>query len=147
VLLLFITGHGLVAVSEWLRREWLTAPKPFAIVTCVESLDTCIDYNLGVFGQEENPHGWEVRVGTCSSWHTTFHNVSVLTTCSCSSKHSPSKHHTTCSQNTVQVMTRSTVRVTHLTPGSECSNPNGRCTETRCTPSTVGRYKLNPVDP
>lgn len=51
VLLLFITGHGLVAVSEWLRREWLDAPKPFAIITCVESLDTCIDFNLGVFGK------------------------------------------------------------------------------------------------
>jgi hypothetical protein len=60
VLLLFITGHGLVALSPWLKREWLTAPKPFAVVTCVEALDACIDYELGVFGQEENPNAWEV---------------------------------------------------------------------------------------
>ena len=60
VLLIFITGHGLVALSPWLKREWLTAPKPFAVVTCVEALDACIDYELGVFGQEENPHAWEV---------------------------------------------------------------------------------------
>jgi hypothetical protein len=33
--------------------------RPFAIVTCVESLDTCIDFNLGLFAQEENPHRWE----------------------------------------------------------------------------------------
>ena len=35
-------------------------PKPFAVVTCVEALDACIDYELGVFGQEEDPHAWEV---------------------------------------------------------------------------------------
>ena len=61
VLLIFITGHGLVALSPWLKREWLYAPTPFAVVTCVEALDACIDYELGVFGQ-----GGESRVGGVS---------------------------------------------------------------------------------
>ena len=43
VVLLFITGHGLSALSGWLKHEWETAAKPFAIVTCVEALDTCVD--------------------------------------------------------------------------------------------------------
>jgi len=71
VLLLFITGHGLSALSGWLKREWETAAKPFAIVTCVEALDTCVDVaglhaasaaNGGnpLFDQATNPHDWAV---------------------------------------------------------------------------------------
>ena len=62
VLLLFITGHGLKAMSPWLKREWTESPEPFAIVTCVESLDVCVDYNDGVAFDESdaNPDGWNV---------------------------------------------------------------------------------------
>ena len=62
VLLLFITGHGLKAMSPWLKREWEEAPTPFAIVTCVEALDSCIDYNDGVpfDDADANPDGWRV---------------------------------------------------------------------------------------
>ena len=62
VLLLFITGHGLKAMSPWLKREWTESHEPFAIVTCVESLDVCVDYNDGVAFDESdaNPDGWNV---------------------------------------------------------------------------------------
>ena len=71
VLLLFITGHGLSALSGWLKREWETAAKPFAIVTCVEALDTCVDVaglhaasaadgGNPLFDQATNPHDWAV---------------------------------------------------------------------------------------
>ena len=71
VLLLFITGHGLNALSGWLKREWETAAKPFAIVTCVEALDTCVDVaglhaasaadgGNPLFDQATNPHDWAV---------------------------------------------------------------------------------------
>ena len=43
IVMLFVTGHGLCALSGWLKREWETAAKPFAVVTCVEALDTCVD--------------------------------------------------------------------------------------------------------
>ena len=62
VLLLFITGHGLKSMSPWLKREWEQASAPFAIVTCVEALDSCIDYNDGISFDDAkmNPDGWNV---------------------------------------------------------------------------------------
>ena len=71
VVLLFITGHGLSALSGWLKHEWETAAKPFAIVTCVEALDTCVDVaglheasaadgGNPLFDQTTNPHDWFV---------------------------------------------------------------------------------------
>jgi hypothetical protein len=63
VLLLFITGHGLCALSKWLKREWETASKPFAVITCVEALDTCVDVLTNpnpLFDQETNPDSWRV---------------------------------------------------------------------------------------
>ena len=74
VVLLFITGHGLSALSGWLKHEWETAAKPFAIVTCVEALDTCVDVaglqkiwrrklsgrEPTVRSSEPNPHDWFV---------------------------------------------------------------------------------------
>ena len=71
VVLLFITGHGLCALSPWLKREWETASRPFAIITCVEALDACADVAaLGadaaarggnpLFDLDANPHDWAV---------------------------------------------------------------------------------------
>ena len=75
VLLLFITGHGLCALSRWLKDEWEKAAKPFAVVTCVEALDSCVDWygvaggrddddtNVGgnpLFDAPTNPNDWTV---------------------------------------------------------------------------------------
>ena len=65
VVIVFVTGHGLRAISPWLKREWERAPRPFTIVTCVESLDACVDYRDGVSFDDfdpraANPDGWEV---------------------------------------------------------------------------------------
>ena len=75
VLLLFITGHGLCALSRWLKDEWEKAAKPFAVVTCVEALDSCVDWygvaggrddddtNVGgnpLFDAPTNPNDWAV---------------------------------------------------------------------------------------
>ena len=70
VILLFITGHGLCALSGWLKHEWETAAKPFAVITCVEALDTCVDLisisgdnddgGNPLFDQTINPHDWSV---------------------------------------------------------------------------------------
>jgi hypothetical protein len=58
VLLLFITGHGLCALSRWLKDEWEKAAKPFAIVTCVEALDACVDwYGAAASDDEKNADG------------------------------------------------------------------------------------------
>jgi hypothetical protein len=58
VLLLFITGHGLCALSRWLKDEWEKAAKPFAIVTCVEALDACVDwYGADASDDEKNADG------------------------------------------------------------------------------------------
>lgn len=59
VVLIFITGHGLVKLADWLHRAWKAAPQGVRILTCVEALDTARDYNDGVFA-ETNLQGWEV---------------------------------------------------------------------------------------
>jgi len=61
--LIFITGRGLCEISGWLKREWTGAPAPFAVVTCVESLDACVDYTQGLHFTDDgdsNPHRWDV---------------------------------------------------------------------------------------
>ena len=61
--LIFITGRGLCEISGWLKREWTGAPAPFAVVTCVESLDACVDYTQGLNFTDDgdsNPHRWDV---------------------------------------------------------------------------------------
>merc|ERR1719210_2977556 len=59
VVLIFITGHGLVALADWLHRAWRLATRGVRILTCVEALDTAKDYNQGVFA-ETNLQNWEV---------------------------------------------------------------------------------------
>ena len=60
VLLIFITGHGLVALSPGSSASGSPPPNPSPSSRASRRLDACIDYELGVFGQEENPHAWEV---------------------------------------------------------------------------------------
>lgn len=59
VVLIFITGHGLVALADWLHRAWRLASHGIRILTCVEALDTARDYNQGVFA-DTNLQNWEV---------------------------------------------------------------------------------------
>ena len=56
--LIFITGHGLCEISPWLHKAWRMAGN-VRVCTCVESLDTCMDYRESLFG-EVNQLGWEV---------------------------------------------------------------------------------------
>ena len=83
VVLLFVTGYGLSALSPWLKREWETAAKPFAVVTCVEALDTCADLagldaraaaegGNPLFDAVPNPHGWTVYRDATHAKHGVF---------------------------------------------------------------------------
>jgi len=82
IVMLFVTGHGLCALSGWLKREWETAAKPFAVVTCVEALDTCVDLiSIGgsndgggnpLFDQALNPHDWDVYRDTTHAKYGVF---------------------------------------------------------------------------
>eukprot|EP00927_Polykrikos_kofoidii_P060452 TRINITY_DN55431_c0_g1_i1.p1 TRINITY_DN55431_c0_g1~~TRINITY_DN55431_c0_g1_i1.p1 ORF type:complete len:449 (+),score=59.23 TRINITY_DN55431_c0_g1_i1:142-1488(+) len=60
---MFCTGHGFVALADWLHRAWRRASSGVGggvrILTCVESLDTCVDYNEGIFS-ETNAQQWDV---------------------------------------------------------------------------------------
>ena len=60
VLLIFITGHGLSRLSRFLHGEW--AAGGLRIVTCVESLATCFDYESEnpLFDQGDAAHEWLV---------------------------------------------------------------------------------------
>lgn len=59
--LIFLTAHGLVRVRPWLHGEWCASPTGLRLVTCVESLDTALDYSdpEGVFA-EANELRWPV---------------------------------------------------------------------------------------
>jgi len=61
VALVFLTGTGLVRMSRWLHQEWISAPHRLRLLTCVESLDTAVDYTdpAGLFG-DSNELQWEV---------------------------------------------------------------------------------------
>lgn len=61
VALAFLTATGLVRLRPWLHGEWRASPRHLRLVTCVESLDTALDYNdpAGVFA-EANELGWNV---------------------------------------------------------------------------------------
>ena len=82
IVMLFVTGHGLCALSGWLKREWETAAKPFAVVTCVEALDKCVDLiSIGgsndgggnpLFDQALNPHDWDVYRDTTHAKYGVF---------------------------------------------------------------------------
>lgn len=63
VVMLFITSHGLSRLKGWLRDEW--ARGGLRIVTCVERLDTCFDFEAEdpLFGDEsdgDGAHKWPV---------------------------------------------------------------------------------------
>jgi len=60
--LAFLTGPGLVALAPWLFEEWRReAPRGLRLVTCVESLDTAMDYNdPGAMFGDANALGWTV---------------------------------------------------------------------------------------
>ena len=53
VCVLFITSHGLSRLKGWLRQEW--ARGGLRIITCVERLDSCFDFEAEdpLFGQED----------------------------------------------------------------------------------------------
>lgn len=61
VALTFLTSSGLVRLAPWLHSEWRGSPRGFRIVTCVEALDTAVDYTdpAGLFA-ETNQLGWTV---------------------------------------------------------------------------------------
>mmetsp|Transcript_104958 Transcript_104958/g.203151 ORF Transcript_104958/g.203151 Transcript_104958/m.203151 type:complete len:455 (-) Transcript_104958:194-1558(-) len=61
VALVFLTGTGLVRISQWLHREWIDAAHRLRLLTCVESLDSAVDYTdpAGLFG-DSNELDWEV---------------------------------------------------------------------------------------
>ncbi len=73
VLLLFLTSHGLTRISRWLHGEWLAAGEVSAgdgpsahaglrIVTCVESLTECFDFEAEdpLFDEEADRADWPV---------------------------------------------------------------------------------------
>lgn len=46
VALIFLTAHGLVRIAPWLHDEWRRGTqRRLRLVTCVESLDTAVDFN------------------------------------------------------------------------------------------------------
>ena len=61
-LVLFITSHGLSRLKRWLREEWRRGG--LRIVSCVERLDTCFDYEAEdpLFGGdvEEDDEAWPI---------------------------------------------------------------------------------------
>mmetsp|Transcript_83732 Transcript_83732/g.249912 ORF Transcript_83732/g.249912 Transcript_83732/m.249912 type:complete len:468 (+) Transcript_83732:92-1495(+) len=73
VVMIFITGHGLVALSDWLHRAWRAARegRGVRILTCVEALDTALDYNEGLFA-ETNRQGWAVYRDPVHAKHGVF---------------------------------------------------------------------------
>lgn len=81
VVMVFITGHGLVALADWLHRAWREARRGRGarLVTCVEALDTARDYNDGIFA-ETNLQGWEVYRDPVHSRYGVF----VVPPCGCS---------------------------------------------------------------
>ena len=64
VALLFVTGHMLSRMSSWLHAEWSRGG--LRIVTCVEALDECVDFeDLSLFsrGGDERAEHWPVHRG------------------------------------------------------------------------------------
>eukprot|EP00405_Crypthecodinium_cohnii_P018926 CAMPEP_0206467598 /NCGR_PEP_ID=MMETSP0324_2-20121206/29130_1 /ASSEMBLY_ACC=CAM_ASM_000836 /TAXON_ID=2866 /ORGANISM="Crypthecodinium cohnii, Strain Seligo" /LENGTH=456 /DNA_ID=CAMNT_0053940897 /DNA_START=12 /DNA_END=1382 /DNA_ORIENTATION=- len=62
VALAFLTGRGLVLLAPWLRQEWESeAHRKLRLVTCVESLDSAVNYEeCGSMFAEPNQLGWTV---------------------------------------------------------------------------------------
>ena len=61
--LIFITSHGLTRLQDFLHGEW--ALGGLRIVTCVESLASCFDFEAedALFGCEQQRHEWPVYAG------------------------------------------------------------------------------------
>ena len=56
----WLTGAGLRRLSPTLRRAWEIGD--FRIVTCVDALDACVDYERdGAFAEPDDSTPWEVR--------------------------------------------------------------------------------------
>eukprot|EP00929_Paragymnodinium_shiwhaense_P064412 TRINITY_DN32252_c0_g1_i4.p1 TRINITY_DN32252_c0_g1~~TRINITY_DN32252_c0_g1_i4.p1 ORF type:complete len:491 (+),score=84.12 TRINITY_DN32252_c0_g1_i4:78-1475(+) len=79
VVLIFITGHGLVSLAPWLHRAWSAAKPGVRLLTCVEALDTARDYNEGIFA-ETNLQGWKVYRDDVHAKYGVF----VVPPCECS---------------------------------------------------------------
>lgn len=62
VVICYLTGQGLVAMSRYLRDEWSAPGAAFCIATCAEALDTAVDHREEVGGifADENVDGWTV---------------------------------------------------------------------------------------
>ena len=58
--LIFITSHGLTRLEQFLHREW--AAGGLRIVTCVESLASCFDFESEdpLFAADEGRHEWPI---------------------------------------------------------------------------------------
>ena len=61
VALLFITGHMLSRMSAWLHAEWSRGG--LRIVTCVEALDECVDFEEGLFAGGGDERTWMGSTG------------------------------------------------------------------------------------
>ncbi|XRB13172.1 methyltransferase [Pseudoscourfieldia marina] len=73
-LMLFVTGHMLTTLSPLLHAEWRTGG--MRIVTCVESLDACVDYRVDLFDDSNSQLEWPV---SRASWHASKqHEVYVV---------------------------------------------------------------------
>ena len=56
----WLTGAGLSRFSPTLKRAWELGD--FRIVTCVDALDTCVDYERdGAFAEHDDSTSWTVR--------------------------------------------------------------------------------------
>lgn len=81
VVLIFITGHGLVAMSSWLHQCWEAAAQGVRLLTCVDSLDTALDYtDPDPLFQEPNRDEWEVYRDPVHARYGVF----VVPPCGCS---------------------------------------------------------------
>ncbi|KAJ1628855.1 S-adenosyl-L-methionine-dependent methyltransferase [Pavlovales sp. CCMP2436] len=54
VAVVFVTGHALSRMNRFLHGEWAGASGALRLLTCVESLDSCVDFEAGdaLFGAE-----------------------------------------------------------------------------------------------
>ncbi|CAE8610264.1 unnamed protein product, partial [Polarella glacialis] len=61
VALAFLTAHGLVRLAPWLHKEWqLGAARGLRLITCVESLDSAVDFENGDLFGDTNELQWPV---------------------------------------------------------------------------------------
>jgi hypothetical protein len=67
--LVFVTGHALSRMNHFLHGEWLAAAGRLRLVTCVESLDSCVDYeaNGALFDEAVERPDWPISRAAASA--------------------------------------------------------------------------------